>query len=60
MIRVPIMSVILFSIFFVASCFFSKLMFSKIISGILSVSNRLDPDQARQNVGPDLSPNCYL
>ena len=24
----------------------------------LSVSNSLDPDQARQNVGPDLGPNC--
>ena len=22
------------------------------------MSNRLDPDQARQNVGPDLGPNC--
>ena len=21
-------------------------------------ANRLDPDQARQNVGPDLDPNC--
>ena len=24
----------------------------------ISVSNRLDLDQARQNVGPDLGPNC--
>ena len=24
----------------------------------LSVSNSWDPDQARRNVGPDLSPNC--
>ena len=22
------------------------------------MSNRLDPDQAGQNVGPDLGPNC--
>ena len=22
------------------------------------MSNKLDPDQARQNVGPDLGPNC--
>ena len=22
------------------------------------MSNSLDPDQARQNVGPDLGPNC--
>ena len=24
----------------------------------IGVSNSLDPDQARQNVGPDLGPNC--
>ena len=24
----------------------------------IKVSNSLDPDQARQNVGPDLGPNC--
>ena len=24
----------------------------------IRVSNSLDPDQARQNVGPDLDPNC--
>ena len=24
----------------------------------LTFSNSLDPDQARQNVGPDLDPNC--
>ena len=33
-------------------CFFFK------ISGILSVSNNLDLDQARRSVGPDLGPNC--
>ena len=27
-------------------------------SGILLVSNGLDPDQARHFVGPDLGPNC--
>ena len=32
--------------------------FQKIIPG-LSVSHSLDPDQARQNVGPDLGPNCW-
>ena len=48
--------------------FFSKLAYSKILSGILSVSNGLDPDQDRhfvgfvgpildQIVGPDLGPN---
>ena len=24
------------------------------------MSNHLDPDQARQNVGPDLGPNCKV
>ena len=23
------------------------------------MSNSLDPDQARQNVGPDMGPNCF-
>ena len=26
---------------------------------IFSMSNSLDPDQARHLVGPDLGPNCY-
>ena len=25
---------------------------------LISFANSLDPDQARQNVGPDLEPNC--
>ena len=25
---------------------------------VLSLANNLDPDQDRQNVGPDLAPNC--
>ena len=25
---------------------------------LISFVNSLDPDQARQNVGPDLDPNC--
>ena len=25
---------------------------------LLTFANSLDPDQARQNVGPDLDPNC--
>ena len=25
---------------------------------LITFANRLDPDQARQNVGPDLDPNC--
>ena len=24
----------------------------------MAIANSLDPDQARQNVGPDLDPNC--
>ena len=39
--------------------FFSKLTFSKIsFRNTIRVSNRLDPDQARRFVGPDLGPNC--
>ena len=34
--------------------FFSK----KIFHNTTSVSNSLDPDQARRSVGPDLGPNC--
>ena len=37
---------------------FFKLTFSKIISGTLSVSNTLDPDQAQFSVEPNLGPNC--
>ena len=32
--------------------------FSKFLSGTLSVSNGLDPDQDRHSVGPDLGQNC--
>ena len=38
--------------------FFQNHPFRKIISGIPSVSNSLDPDQARHFFGPDLGPNC--
>ena len=40
--------------------FFFKLTFSrkKSFRNTIRVSNSLDPDQARQNVGPDLGPNC--
>ena len=27
---------------------------------LITFANRLDPDQARQNVGPDLDPNCLI
>ena len=40
--------------------FFSKLTFQKIVSGILSVSNSLDPDQALCSVGSDQGPNSLL
>ena len=42
---------------FVICCFLSKLTFSKNCITI-RVANSLDPDQARQDVGPDLDPNC--
>ena len=40
--------------------FFQNQLFRKILLGVITVtvSNNLDPDQARQNVGPDLGPNC--
>ena len=37
---------------------FQNQHFQKVLSGILSVSNSLEPDQARRSVGPDLGPNC--
>ena len=39
--------------------FFIINFFKKNLSGIPSVSNSLDPDQARRFVGPDLGPNCH-
>ena len=27
---------------------------------LITFANRLDPDQDRQNVGPDLDPNCLI
>ena len=38
--------------------FFQNQRFRKILSGIPSVSNSLDTDQARHFVGPDLNPKC--
>ena len=47
------------------SCFcchlltFSKIkVFKKSFRNTIRVSNRLDPDRAQQNVGPDLGPIC--
>ena len=38
---------------------FSKLNFLKnSFRNTTRVSNSLDPDQARQNIGPDLGPKC--
>ena len=38
---------------------YSKLFFSKSsFCNTIRVSNCLDPYQARQNVGPDMGPNC--
>ena len=38
--------------------FFLNQLFQKVLLGLPSVSNSLDPDQARHFVGPDLDPNC--
>ena len=48
-----------FACFFVVCGFFLKInFFKKHLSGIVRVSNSLDPDQARQKVGLDLGPKC--
>ena len=39
--------------------FFFFQLLQKNLSGIPSVSNSLDPDQAQRFVGPDLGPNCF-
>ena len=38
--------------------FFQNQLFQKSLSGIPSVSNCFDPDQARHSGGPDLGTNC--
>ena len=40
------------------SDFFQNQLFRKILSAIPSVSNRLDPYEARRLAGPDLGSNC--
>ena len=48
-----------FPAFLSSADFFQKSTFSKnSVRNTIGVSNNLDPDQARQNVGPDLGPNC--
>ena len=47
-----------FSCFCLLLIFLQKLTFSKnSFTNAIRVSNSLDPDQDRQNVGPDLGPN---
>ena len=46
-----------FSLFLLSAIFIIDFLEKKIRSTI-RVSNSLDPDQDRQNVGPDLGPNC--
>ena len=46
-------------LFLLSADFFSKSTFSKnSFSNTICVSSRLDPDQARPFVGPDLGPIC--
>ena len=47
-----------FTFFLSSADFFQNQLFRKILLGIPSVSNSLDPDQVRHVVGPDLGPNC--
>ena len=49
-----------FACFLSSAHFFFKinLFFKKIRNYIIKVSKRLDPDQARRHVGPDLGPSC--
>ena len=48
-----------FSCFLSSADFFQNHFFSKnSFRNTIRVSNSLDPDKARQNVGPDLVPNC--
>ena len=49
---------VVFPAFLSSADFFQNQLFRKILLGIPSESNSLDPDQARHFVGPDLGPNC--
>ena len=45
--------------FYLSSADFFKINFPKnSFRNTIRVPNSMDPDQARQNVGPDLDPNC--
>ena len=51
---------IFFPLFCCLLIFFFKInFFRKILSGIRSVSNTLDPDQAQHSVGRNLGTNCF-
>ena len=41
------------------SVFNSLLASGEFCHTLMTFANSLDPDQARQNVGPDLDPNCW-
>ena len=50
---------VIFHAFLLSADFFLKSTFLKnYFRSTIRVSNSLDPDQAGQNVGPDLGPNC--
>ena len=44
--------------YFLSSADFFKLTFQKFLSGILSVSNSVDPDLAQCFARPDMDSNC--
>ena len=37
---------------------FSRTRVNSLVPSAYNFANSLDPDQAQQNVGPDLDPNC--
>ena len=49
---------ILFESIILITIFISFLASSKLYHLLITFVNTLDPDQDRQNVGPDLDPNC--
>ena len=49
----------IFRVFLSSADFFKISFFKKSFKNTICVSNRLDTDQAQQNMGPDLYPNCF-
>ena len=45
-------------LFLSSASFLKSTVWKNYFNNSFRVSNSLDPDQARQNVGPDPSPNC--